>query len=106
METVESLWRYPVKSMMGEQLQAAHVTARGLAGDRAYAVVDKPSNRAAVVRTWATPLMTIARPSTASLNPTRRHRPSASPIQPAPAGRAPTPTAMPACRPPSAAPSA
>jgi len=57
METVESLWRYPVKSMMGEQLQAAHVTARGLAGDRAYAVVDKPSNRAAVVRTWATPLM-------------------------------------------------
>jgi len=43
--------------MMGEQLRSAYVSARGLAGDRAYAVVDKASNRAAVVRTWATPLM-------------------------------------------------
>ncbi|HLY59211.1 MAG TPA: MOSC N-terminal beta barrel domain-containing protein [Terriglobia bacterium] len=35
-----SLWRYPVKSVMGEELYAAEVTARGLAGDRAYALVD------------------------------------------------------------------
>jgi hypothetical protein len=37
---VISLWRYPVKSMMGEQLEASSVTERGLLGDRAYAVVD------------------------------------------------------------------
>ena len=53
MEAVDALYRYPVKSMMGEQIASAAVTARGLAGDRAYCLVDKASNRAAVVRTWA-----------------------------------------------------
>lgn len=38
--TVERLWRYPVKSMIGEELQAAAVGSRGVAGDRARAVVD------------------------------------------------------------------
>ena len=38
--SVVSLWRYPVKSMMGEQLRVCHVTDRGLVGDRAYALVD------------------------------------------------------------------
>ncbi len=33
--SVVSLWRYPVKSMMGEELNAAEVTDRGLLGDRA-----------------------------------------------------------------------
>jgi uncharacterized protein len=37
---VVSLWRYPVKSMMGEELNATEVTERGLLGDRAYALVD------------------------------------------------------------------
>jgi uncharacterized protein len=37
---VVSLWRYPVKSMMGEELNAAEVSERGLLGDRAYALVD------------------------------------------------------------------
>ena len=37
---VGSLWRYPVKSMMGEELNAAEVTERGLRGDRPYALVD------------------------------------------------------------------
>ena len=32
--TVGSLWRYPVKSMMGEELNAADVTPRSLRGDR------------------------------------------------------------------------
>ncbi len=41
--SVVSLWRYPVKSMMGEELNAAGFTERGLLGDRAYALVD-PSN--------------------------------------------------------------
>jgi uncharacterized protein len=33
--SVVSLWRYPVKSMMGEELNATEVTERGLLGDRA-----------------------------------------------------------------------
>lgn len=37
---VLSLWRYPVKSMMGEELNAAHIGSRGLLGDRAYALID------------------------------------------------------------------
>jgi uncharacterized protein YcbX len=35
---VESLWRYPVKSMRGEQLQAAFVGFPGIYGDRLYAL--------------------------------------------------------------------
>ncbi len=38
--TVATLWRYPVKSMMGEELNGADITAGGLLGDRAYALVD------------------------------------------------------------------
>lgn len=38
--TVASLWRYPVKSMLGEQIDSSHVSDRGLAGDRAYALRD------------------------------------------------------------------
>ena len=34
---VSALWRYPVKSMHGEPLQAATLTAHGLAGDRLFA---------------------------------------------------------------------
>lgn len=41
--SVVSLWRYPVKSMMGEELNAADVMEDGLLGDRAYALLD-PSN--------------------------------------------------------------
>jgi len=41
--SVVALWRYPVKSMMGEELNAADVSERGLLGDRVYALVD-PSN--------------------------------------------------------------
>jgi len=38
--SVASLWRYPVKSMMGEELNAAELTEHGLLGDRAYALID------------------------------------------------------------------
>lgn len=38
--SVASLWRYPVKSMAGEELDSVNVTTRGLRGDRAYALVD------------------------------------------------------------------
>ena len=42
-----SLWRYPVKSMMGEELNAVDVTERGLRGDRAYALVDSATGKVA-----------------------------------------------------------
>lgn len=37
---VAELWRYPVKSMLGERLQQSEVTAAGVAGDRSFALVD------------------------------------------------------------------
>src|SRR5881296_4388885 len=54
---VVSLWRYPVKSMMGEELNAAEVTERGLLGDRAYALVDSSDGKVASAknpRKWPT----------------------------------------------------
>src|SRR5258708_34488980 len=38
--SVAALWRYPVKSMMGEELNSSDVTDRGLLGDRQFALVD------------------------------------------------------------------
>lgn len=35
-----ALYRYPVKSMIGEALASATVTHDGLSGDRGYAVLD------------------------------------------------------------------
>ncbi len=37
---VSGLWRYPVKSMLGEEVDRIEVGARGVVGDRAFAVVD------------------------------------------------------------------
>ena len=45
--TVVSVWRYPVKSMLGEELNASYVTERGLVGDRAYALVDEETGKVA-----------------------------------------------------------
>ena len=45
--SVVSLWRYPVKSMIGEELNAAEVTERGLVGDRRFAVVDAATGKVA-----------------------------------------------------------
>src|SRR5437899_12547626 len=47
---VVSLWRYPVKSMMGEKLNTAEVTTRGLRGDRAYALVDGKDGKVATAK--------------------------------------------------------
>ena len=44
-DSVISLWRYPVKSMMGEELNSALVGKRGVVGDRAYALVDDESGQ-------------------------------------------------------------
>ena len=47
---VASLWRYPVKSMMGEELNASEVTERGLLGDRVYALVDTTDEKIATAK--------------------------------------------------------
>lgn len=45
--TVAGLWRYPVKSMMGEELAAADLMDSGFLGDRRYAVVDSETGKIA-----------------------------------------------------------
>lgn len=54
--SVVSVLRYPVKSMMGEELTIADVTEGGLSGDRAYAIIDKSTGKIASAknpRKWA-----------------------------------------------------
>src|SRR4051794_38228423 len=48
---VVAIWRYPVKSMMGEELNATEVTERGLLGDRAFALVDEETGKVASAKT-------------------------------------------------------
>jgi uncharacterized protein YcbX len=45
--TVAAVWRYPIKSMLGEELGAAEITEGGLLGDRAFALVDSESGKIA-----------------------------------------------------------
>src|SRR5437868_6902883 len=47
---VEELWRYPVKSMLGERLNESELTERGLLGDRAYALRDKSDGKIATAK--------------------------------------------------------
>ena len=42
---VVSLWRYPVKSMIGEELNSSYITERGLIGDRTYALIDNQTGK-------------------------------------------------------------
>ncbi|MDB5352982.1 MAG: hypothetical protein JWN86_4229 [Planctomycetota bacterium] len=54
---VISIWRYPVKSMLGEELDAVEVTEHGLLGDRAYALIDAETGKVASAknpRRWPT----------------------------------------------------
>ena len=39
--TVVELWRYPVKSLLGEMLGEIELERRGVVGDRLYAVTDR-----------------------------------------------------------------
>jgi uncharacterized protein YcbX len=43
--TIAALWRFPVKSMLGEKLDATEVSGSGLAGDRAYALMDATTGK-------------------------------------------------------------
>lgn len=54
---VVSIWRYPLKSMMGEELNSSYVTERGLLGDRTYALIDQETGKVASAknpRKWGT----------------------------------------------------
>ncbi len=54
--SVAALWRYPVKSMLGEELESVDVTERGFVGDRGYALVDVFTGKVASAkhpRKWA-----------------------------------------------------
>src|SRR5439155_24964121 len=45
--TIRALWRYPVKSMLGEELDAADLSEGGVVGDRAYALRDRETGKVA-----------------------------------------------------------
>src|SRR5690349_6653056 len=62
--TVREVWRYPVKSMRGERLEAARISERGIAGDRVYAVRDLETGKIASAkhpRLWGSLLQCVAR---------------------------------------------
>jgi MOSC domain-containing protein len=42
---VSRLWRYPVKSMLGEEIESADVVWSGFHGNRCYALVDQESSK-------------------------------------------------------------
>ncbi|HET6474421.1 MAG TPA: MOSC N-terminal beta barrel domain-containing protein, partial [Pseudomonadales bacterium] len=43
--SLATLWRFPVKSMLGEAVRHADVTEGGLVGDRAYGLVERVSGK-------------------------------------------------------------
>ena len=43
--TLAALWRFPVKSMLGEAVDDAHVGDRGIVGDRAYGLVERATGK-------------------------------------------------------------
>lgn len=45
--SIAALWRFPVKSMGGEQLHTVEMTERGVVGDRAYGLIDNDTGRVA-----------------------------------------------------------
>jgi uncharacterized protein len=45
--TIRALWRFPVKSMLGEEVEAVDLDEGGVVGDRAFAVVDKETGKVA-----------------------------------------------------------
>jgi uncharacterized protein YcbX len=61
---IEGLWRFPVKSMPGEKLDAVDVTEDGLLGDRAYGVIDTDTGKALSAKNpKVAPLLFACRPA-------------------------------------------
>lgn len=59
--TVRRLWRYPVKSMAGEEITETAVAALGLPGDRAWAVRDAAADKIRSAKKFPGLLMCAAR---------------------------------------------
>lgn len=60
---IEELWRYPVKSMLGQRLAEAQVDERGVPGDRRLALVDRETGKIAsakMPRLWRDLLKCLA----------------------------------------------
>ena len=92
---VASLWRYPVKSMQGEELSEAEATQHGLLGDRVYALIDVAEGKARrLQRTRSNGRRSLAagRPSPSRRKMAPRLRPSASRCTTAPIQKAPRAT--------------
>ena len=87
--SVAALWRYPVKSMMGEELNASDITDRGLLGDRQFAVVDRATGKVGGPRTRGSgATSSTSGPPTPSLPGRERRCPgSGSPFRTAPVYR-------------------
>jgi uncharacterized protein YcbX len=45
--TIGALWRFPVKSMLGEEVDAADLSEGGIVGDRAFAIRDRETGKVA-----------------------------------------------------------
>jgi uncharacterized protein YcbX len=58
---VAEVWRFPVKSMLGEQLDRVEITAGGVVGDRSWALVDAEDGKVgrAVRLTSVAPASTV-----------------------------------------------
>lgn len=59
--TVSQLWRYPVKSFQGEQVDALELAPGGAAGDRTLAVVDPAAGKVLSAKRYADLLLASAR---------------------------------------------
>jgi MOSC domain-containing protein len=90
---VQDLFRYPVKSMRGEQLKEVDIDAHGVIGDRAYALREA-SGRVVTAKKWPTMLEFCARydapPTPGALAPLRITLPDGRTMQ----GQAPDASAV------------
>jgi uncharacterized protein YcbX len=63
MLNVREIWRYPVKSLGGEQLESAHIGPNGIVGDRSFGIEDAVTGLILTARREPRLLMASARTS-------------------------------------------
>lgn len=59
--TVSQVWRYPVKSMRGEQVERLELAPGGAVGDRVLAVVDRAAHKVLSGKRWPALMLAAAR---------------------------------------------